>query len=53
VAHNRHYIRVALRAAPEIRSDPVAIVANLLRPVRGGIKDARRGLLRQYRTGRF
>jgi hypothetical protein len=52
MVNNRHYIRVALRAAPRFRSGPLAIVANLLRPVRGGIKDARI-VLRQYRIGRF
>ena len=53
VVPNRHYICDALRAAPGVRSGRVAIVANLLRPVRSGINDARRGVLRQCRTGRF
>jgi hypothetical protein len=52
VVNNCHYIRVALQAAPGFRSGPVAILANLLRPVRGGFKDAR-SVLRQYRIGRF
>jgi hypothetical protein len=46
------YIRVALQAAPGFRSRPVAILANLLRPVPGGFKDAR-SVPRQYRIGRF
>jgi hypothetical protein len=50
--HNPRSIRAAVRAAPGIRIGLVAIVGNLLRPVRRGIRDGRRGLLRQCRIGR-